>query len=262
MHIEFIGPPGSGKSTIRQAAIARLGALDSNKYIPVEKAFRDATAYSGDKFYRHAVNYLPEKLSLRLANRAMGRSLMFSRAQQRFLAEYGKCMAAFIESPVYDNMSVNDRAATIGHFLESAGVWQSIESASHLTEASHAIIFDESLLQKTSMFVDHCDSDAQSYLTAYLQMVPVSGLVISVQTDADTCHQRLLSRERGLPQRLGNQEPETIRRYLQKTIEHFEFLQGWLENHSKAQLLVLDQEPPVDRAAEQLAEKIVQCVGS
>lgn len=124
MLVEFIGLPGSGKTTLRRDLLSRLSKIDNKKYLPIEEAFLQASRIHMDRVFRYPLKYLPRPMALKFAKKIRNRSLRQFDAQNRFISGNGKALEAFLSSTTYDNMSLNDRKIVIGSFLEMGSLWE------------------------------------------------------------------------------------------------------------------------------------------
>ena len=150
-------------------------------------------------------------------------------AQSRFLAKHGEALSAFFDSDNYQGMRHDDRSLVIGSFLEVGSLRECIKS---VTEEA-IVIFEEGLIQKSLMFVDHHhDTKPDSNkVIRYLENIPKSDLSIFIEVNIDDCHQRMLSRKDGLTTRLKTADENKIFLFLQRINDHLHEVSSWLDKH-------------------------------
>lgn len=259
MYIEFIGAPGAGKSTICAAVVERLCAIDDKKYLNASEAFRMVSTQHMDSLYRYPLRCLPKHLSAKLSRYLGNRSLMQYEAQNRYLASFGPSLQAYLSSPCYEKMSNDDRCSVIGHFMEAASTRECISA---FLPKHHTVIFDESLLQKTFMFVDHAsDVSETSFLHRYLEGIPQSDLAIFVDAEVNTCQQRMLERPRGLTGRLKRADSEAIVQFIGKSRQHVSVVKRWMQQNSGAKIIEITSDQSVALSADKICAEILSIKG-
>ena len=259
MNIEFIGAPGAGKSTICTAVVERLRAIDDKKYFSASDAFRLVSMQKMDGLYRYPLRWLPKQMSAKLSRYLGNRSLMQYEAQNRYLASFGSSLQSYLSSPFYQKMSIDDRCSVIGHFMESASTRECISA---FFPKHQTVIFDESLLQKTFMFVDHgSDESDTSSLHRYLEGIPESDLAIFVDAEVNTCQQRMLERPRGLPERLKRADSEAITQFIGKSRQHVSAVKSWMQKNSRAQIIEIMSDQSVGSSADKICTEILNIKG-
>ena len=254
MLIEFIGLPGSGKSTIHHALLKEIEPLD-NHYLSSEEAFYRIACEHIDRPLRYPVKMLPKSKALAFLLRLSTRSLMQYEAQNRYLAVHGHSLKAYFESSIYQDMSINDRSIVIGHFLQSASIHECIDS---FLDKSLSVISDEGLLQKTFMFVDHSDraNDANA-LQQYLQHIPLPKTVIFVKADLALCKERMINRPRGLTDRLKHASDDAITQFLNNSEAHLNTVKDWLQKNTSATMIEIDSEQSIKHSVEKIVSSIL-----
>ncbi len=245
LRIEFIGIPGSGKTTLCTELLSRLNHGGDTRYITAEEAFHKVAKTNIDRIFRYPLKYLPNQLSRKLAAKLVNRSIMQFEAQNKFLAENGKALSAFFSSSIYRDMSITDRGLVIGNLLETASLCTSIHD---VLADKFAVFFGEGLVQKSFMFVGHnsdlSNEEEKSRLHDYLANIPLPSLTIYVQANVSTCKERMLNRPEGLPLRLKGADTNTIGSFLENANTHLETVTAWLEdNHASHVIRVNNQQP-------------------
>ena len=255
MRIEFIGLPGAGKTTLRRKLIDGLRGEGSHQFISSEEAFLRVARSEIDRVFRLPLKILPASLALALARRLANRSIMQFDAQNRFVAKYGLALGAFLRSDVFARMSEIDRERVIGNFLSMGSVWQ-VASSDALRGAS--VLFEEGLVQKSFMFVDHAGDSAsdEANVVEYLENIPVSDLVVNVSTSVDTSYERMCGRPDGLTDRLAGLDESVIRDFLETASAHIATVDQWLRSHHGDNYVVFDGESDADTQLRALIQDI------
>lgn len=230
MYIEFLGLPGSGKSTIQKQALDKLQADSSRMYFSAEEAFYRASLRNIDNIYKRPLSLLPAGIGEKFAAKLIKRTYMQSDAENRFLAKHGKALSAFFASDIYAQMKEEDRSLVIGSFMEAGSIRECVKDIA----AKGTVIFEEGLVQKSLMFVDHqttTNPDTKN-ITDYLLNIPKPDLLVFIEVNIDDCHQRMLSRTDGLTTRLKKADAKTILSFLQRINSHLYEVSDWLKkNH-------------------------------
>ena len=241
MRVEFLGLPGVGKTTLRKDLLERLSNGGGVKYLSSDEAFLQVARKYADNVFRKPLNILPHFLARKFADKLQNRTLMQFEAQNRFLASSGKALEAFLRSDAFSNMSLNDRRLVIGSFLETGSLVTCIEG--HL-ERESMVFFEEGLVQKSIMFVDHANDSSidKDNVYAYLENIPLPDLVVYITADLETCKHRMISRPDGLTQRLKTADDEKIGRFLTYSHNHLECVADWLKSHCNERFVEINNQ--------------------
>jgi len=257
LRIEFLGLPGSGKTTIRRSLLSHLKKLDIEKYQTTEEAYYSRMKADGDKIYRYLLSVLPYKTGLKFSDWIHGRSLFQLEAQNEFLAMYGRSLSAFLQSVVFEKMSVKDKKNVMGNFLAMGSVWKLLDEDSF---SNAMVFFEEGFIQKSFMFVDHSYSSnlIEEDLRMYLQNIPLPDIVIHVKTGVSLSHQRMLERKDGLTTRLKEADDGAIDQFLHFADEHISNVRNELAEQSACQFIEVVNDGPLDDVVKTTINKL-QC---
>lgn len=241
MHIEFIGLPGAGKTTLRRKLLSSLHRDGDVRCISSEEAFLQVSKENIDRILRYPLKFLPHSAALAFAKKLANRSIMQFEAQNQFLANHGAAPDAFLSSDTYGHMSNLDRQRVIGSFLSMASLWQ---CTNVLSMKEKVIFFEEGLVQKSFMFVDHSQSgtNEKDKILCYLENIPRSDLVIYVSASMQTSWDRMQSRPDGLTDRLKHADDETIRYFLEVSLAHLDIVTEWLTDNRRENFVVMNSE--------------------
>ncbi len=255
MHIEFIGLPGSGKTTIKRELMKSLARLDKNKYLSVEEAFLEVSCSHMDSIFRYPLKALPKSISIPISKKLVNRSIMQFDAQNRYLSIYGKGFAEFLLSPVSEGMSKTDCESVIAYFLASASLQELISS---LLAEGHMVIFDEGLLQKSLMFVDHASNDVMDnhIVFKYLENIPIPELTIYIKSNIEICCNRMESRPRGLTKRLKGLDRSAINNFMRRSKSQLDDVSRWVHENTNKQVLEISHDSSVEEAVRVIVERI------
>jgi hypothetical protein len=238
--VEFIGLPGSGKSTLMSQLFDELPSSREVRYLPEEAALLMAARRKIDRIFRMPLKLLPHGLAMQVCPKVWWRSQQRSQSQVRFLAKHGAALGAFTSSGIHDAMSTVDRFRVIESFLETGAVREFLDETQL---ADQIVLFGEGLVQKSFMFVDHSDVVVDSADVArYLEKIPLPDLVIHLRVSASVSFERMMGRASGLTQRLKSTDAATIRRFLDKAAHHLELLSGWFAKNQPDRMLTIDNE--------------------
>lgn len=219
MNIEFLGLPGSGKTTARKLLLEKLKTM-GQACVSAEESYYHVTRTHGDKLAKTVLRLLPRKAGLVASEYFQGRSLFQTECQSAFLAEHGQSLEAYLSSSVFPRMSLADRQNVIGNYLAMGSLWSMLtHSRSPMT------FFEEGFIQKSLMFVDHNlpqDDALKASIEKYLHSVPLPEIAIYIKASTRNSHQRMHLREDGLTNRLKSCDPATIDAFLETTEQHFE----------------------------------------
>lgn len=254
VRVELVGLPGSGKSHIQKYLIKALKLSDKKRFISPDEAFLQISKNKIDRVYRLILNCLPHRMGLIFSQKLINRSYMQYDAQNRFLAKWGKAFEAYLSSPVFDQMTVEDREIRISVFLNTGAIFECIND---LILEEKIVLFDELFVQKSFIFVSHlidCSID-ESGLYRYLENIPLSDIVIHVKADINTCYNRMLSRERGVIQILKDSGQEDIMKFFKTAEVYINTIVDWLTNRKNIILLEIENYE-VDEAINKLESQI------
>lgn len=255
MHIEFIGLPGAGKTTLRNRLLCSLHQDGETRCISLAEAFLEVSKDSIDRILRFPLRLLPRFLALKFAKELMNRSRAQFEAQNQFIATHGTALNAFLTSDTYRQMSDIDKQRVIGNFLSMGALWQFTNTQS-LEEK--IIFFEEGLVQKSFMFVDHSQGDTndRDNILRYLENIPQADLVIYVSASIKTSWERMRSRPDGLTDRLKHADEKTINSFLNASQAHLDIIAEWLTKYRQDQFVILNCENNIASEFDVIKDKI------
>lgn len=221
-HIEFMGLPGSGKSTVRSLLVESLEGGE-NPCLTMEQALLSCMRRRIDGYlFRWLLTALPQGQALKYAPLVFTRSGLRYDCQNDFIAAHAGAVAAVLASDDFCSASTSERKALLAWFLLTGAQYQLIRDG--IGDAA-TVVFDEGFLQRSiSLFANpaHVQQLDRTFLSTYLDLVPRPVIVFFLRADAWTCRERLLVRQRGLPGRLKGRDPGEI-------LSHLESLEKWID---------------------------------
>lgn len=222
--IEFIGVPGSGKTTISKKLIARLKKVDKKQFLSVEEAFLEVSRKKIEKVYRVILNILPRRLALNISNKLLNRNLLQFDTQNKFLAEWGKSFEVFLKSSAFDKMPINDREIVISSFMEIGSLYECISNGCLPGET--VVFLEEGFIQKSFMFISPLNNEEaeKTSLFRYLNNIPLPDLILYVNSNLTSCYKRMLARPTGFTNRLRKLEKNEIMDFLKVSDNHFQYV--------------------------------------
>jgi len=251
--VEFLGLPGSGKSTVLNQLFAGSSALEA-RYLTEQAALLMVARRKFDRVLRIPLKLLPQGLAMQVCPRFWWKSRQRSLSQVRFLAKYGAALGAFTSSGIHDAMSMSDRFRVIDNFLDTASTREFLDDTQL---ADRIVFFGEGLVQKSFMFVDHTDVAVETPdVVRYLEKIPQPDLVIHLRVPTNVSFERLTGRASGLTQRLKGADASTIRRFLDKAAHHLDLVTGWFARNHPDRMLTIDNQESVASAAAAIRNRL------
>jgi thymidylate kinase len=214
VHIEFIGLPGSGKSTLRTMLVESL----CRRKIPclsMDQALLSCLKIHVDGiFFKYFLHILPEKTALKYAPLVFTRSALRYTAQNAFLSTNSQAVAAILSSDHFLSAAPQEREMLLSWFFLTASQYQVIRE--NMSEKM-PVIFDEGFLQRAvSLLVSPGGKSLPetTFLSSYLDLIPRPDIVLYLRTDQKTCIQRINTRSKGMPERLAGKNQQDIQSFM------------------------------------------------
>lgn len=257
--IEFIGIPGSGKTTIRKKLLERFKHLKGNNFLSVEEAILDVSREKIDKVYRIILNILPKGFALIISDKLLNRNRLQHIAQNRFLAQWGKSFEIYLGSAAYDNTSIDDRKLLIDSYLHTGSMYECING--DLSDKT-VVFFEEGLVQRSFMFISPSINEEadESSLYAYLDSIPLPDLVVYVNADLSVCYERMIQRTDGLTDRLGKTDKNGILNFLETSQSHLQNVVSRLQKNKDINIIEINNEQKIDNVVSDLEKRVKDIV--
>jgi hypothetical protein len=250
---EFIGLPGSGKSTVLRQLFAEPLTAQA-RYLSEEAALLMVGRRKFDRIFRIPLQLLPDGLAMQICPRIWWKCRQRPESQLGFLAKHGAALGTYTSSAIHDAMSTADRFRVIKHFLDAAAAREFFDDAQL---SDRIVLFGEGLVQKSFMFVDHTDVTIETAdVVRYLEKIPLPDLVIHLRVPTSVSFDRLTGRASGLTQRLKGADAPTIRRFLDKAAHHLDQVSGWFATNHPDRMLTIDNQESAASAADAIRTRL------
>jgi len=257
IRIEFIGIPGAGKSTLHAQLVSNLKNSGAGEYLSVNDAFYLVARKEMDKIFRLFLHILPVPSAQLISDKLMNRSLFQFEAQGRFLSRHGESFGAFVSSPSYRKLPMEDRANLIDSYLQVGGILQCIRDG---LPGRSVVLFDEGLVQKSFMFVSENSGMDENWLSVvkYLEYIPLPEIVVCIDPPLHVCLERMYVRAKGLTnrmKRLGDQSK--IDGFIRRAQEHLRGVVEWLRKNSGTQIIEVVNDCTPGESLPAIARKVI-----
>ena len=209
--IEFIGLPGSGKTTISSLLVESLKKGNHNKHIlsfkkAEELSLKFLLEKSSKIFY--ILNIIPYKLRIKIYKYIFKRKNLKKHFERNFTSENNeliKLVYSFI-----DNSNNKHKGLALKWFHELISTYQLIQS--NLNE-DFVILVDEGFLNRSlSIFCYKNDEFKDKELLNYLELIPAPAFLFNIGISLDESIRRL--KARGYPIRMRNLNEFDIQKIL------------------------------------------------
>ena len=259
-HVEFMGVPGAGKSTLKGRALKVLKQKGHKVYGVEDLLLSAMKRRRDDKFCPVILGILPKNMAKKYIYGIFRTSWSQFYAQGRFAIEQRESLLAFLSSDKYKkvkSISSDEKALAISSALEAASKYQIMGEE---TDHNDIVVFDIGFIHTSmSLFISPRVSSEkidQESMMDYLESIPIPDLVIWVETDVMECQRRILCRSSGRPLRLIGIDEDQMLFFLSTCHQQFEKISSWLKNKRKI-VVRIKNDIPLEQAVDQLSEKII-----
>jgi thymidylate kinase len=206
IHVEFLGIPGAGKSTLAARALAgRLGSR-SRPLALDEAVRRSLRAEMRDRLLRPVVRLAPR----RVATAAILRSADRGAAMRAFLLAHPELGEVLLRALRRRAGTDPDLDLALGWVLD---LFASFELARRVAD-DQVLVLDEGFASRAlTLFAYRFSAADEADLAAYVGAIPRPDLVLVLEVPAAICAARL--DRRGWPRRFAGLSPSERRRFLE-----------------------------------------------
>lgn len=243
---EFIGLPGSGKTTIRKDFKKRIADRNQN-IIFCENAFYTAIKHNiDDSLSKLLLSIIPQTIVENYLPSLLMKFKDLFRNQCYFLAEQSVLFNLLTDRNDFRNLSSESKADIIDFFLRTSIHYRTI---SNFIKDDRLVIFDdEGFVQRSvSNFILGADTDIASErenIKRYFEIAPLPKIVFYIECDLATCIQRMRKRRSGLSKRLRGMDDHEIYNILIKFNQYYHYLLNLLKDRGIKMIRVNSNNSP------------------
>jgi len=230
---EFIGLPGSGKTTIRKNLKKRLAGEDQT-IIFCENAFYKAMKNNtDDNPSKFLLSIIPQTLVESYLPSLVMKFQNLFRTQCEFLAEEIELFNLLTDRSVFRNLSCEGKADIIDFFLRTSIYYRTISN--FIKDERFVIFDDEAFVQRSiSVFVLGPETNIafeKINITRYFEIVPLPNILFYIECDIATCIQRMKKRSTGFSKRLRGMDDQAVYNFLNIFNQYYNNIFKLLEKH-------------------------------
>ena len=258
LHVELIGLPGAGKSTLKAGMIRRF-KKKRKVCLGVSEAFLSSFSKSVDELVSsQLLKMFPSWMGEILLKRLFIGSKYRFLAQNRFISQRSESIEAILSSDSFHEMPQESRVLALSRFLGTAIEYQVIKEQ---IEEDVSIVFDEGFFQRgTSLFIIPALGKygaSEESVFRYFDSVPSPNLLVLVETDLAKCAERIQTR--GLPSRLAHLNPSLILPFLLACQQYFHQIIEWAQTRNKRVVRIVNN-GLIESAVIELTGNMMECI--
>jgi RecA/RadA recombinase len=208
--VEFLGTPGSGKTTLSAALVALLEERGTAAATPVGAA--------RGRVRRTRVGGIVARLPSRRLRRFLLWQLFYALGVVhgvRFGAEHPALVRQVFDTQLRCHDRIRTRAHTLYWFFHLCGRYRFLTGISRPREV---LVLDDGFLQRSvHLHASPVDPPEPDQVSAYVGLIPPPDFVILVSASRATCEQRVL--DRGVWSHLRHLDAAALSRYLENAEE-------------------------------------------
>lgn len=252
-HIELIGPPGSGKSTLFQ--LTNVFFSGSDQVLTTQEAL-----YLGMKkdpihpLSRRILKFMPPFIGQKLAKKLFRWSSTHSHYAHRFLRDKKDLWDIIQESQDIRNIPALHKQKIGEWFFEFAGYYEFLEE--NLAD-EQSVIFDEGFTQKAvNLFVAPSQEPVWDFVDSYIEKIPISKLLIYVDSEKETCLTRINSQNKGRI-RMNDMDPQEIEQFIELSIKVCRYVVEAVQQKNRAESVIrVDNNVSINESGDRLQKKL------
>lgn len=209
--IEFIGLPGSGKSTLTPM-VKRFLREQGGRVFDSGDIVLASLALPGRGFWHRVTDSLPDSLRRQVLRGLTKVFVIKPKYRRKFKSEYPELFSYVRERTENRSIPEAHRLLMMRWFL-NLGAYYMI---SQETQERAVVILEEGFVHKAMTFfitMEGTHTDAAA-VARYLDLIPVPDVLVKIAADGGTCRQRLNGR--ALPRRLRESSETEIANYFHR----------------------------------------------
>jgi thymidylate kinase len=222
MFIEFLGAPGTGKTTLVSVV---------NQFLR-DHGLKAMTVSEAGPFYVKRT-HLGRIICFLVRSPSLQRSVLwwafyYSTVLYRigFAIEHAALVRHVVASQLRRPILWRHRRLILQHFLRATGYYQFLKR--HM-RPDEILVFDEGFLHRvTHLFVSELEQPDPACIVEYLELLPRTDLVILVQASLCICVERIYTR--GLTRRLSGKSRQDVNRFIANAEQVVNMASQYLKN--------------------------------
>lgn len=245
--IEFLGLPGSGKTTL-VPFINTVMAENGHAVLSVRDV-KLLYVCGGYRKFRIAKK-LPSAVKRAVVKVFFNLNHTESFYTEKFIQKYPDLVAYVLKTSAKNGVNEKIRRNSIRWFLSLGAIYQLAEE---IMPPDTYLLLDEGFCQKVLNLFVSVDKDPNlSKVKKYLGMIPLPDTVLFIQTDEKIAFERM--KVRGPIKRLVNATDDELKAFLSRAKGSTDFVKSFLD--SSTRLVILDNSNELFKGKEMISNKL------
>jgi len=243
--IEFIGVPGSGKTTL-----ARNFVEAENDYILSDDAFYISTVNNTDIPLTCILDILPKSVRLNIT-RVYSHTWKDSPISYTTFLYKNREFSKLVFNKLYElddsGYNVNNQTKWLYNLASKYYICSKLDKN---------VVFDEGFCSfANSLFVGVGRKPKDSEIKSYLSTIPTPDVVLNIQCDLDICFERINNRKSGLPNRMKDLTKREVMDFMKLHQECFKYVENHLVDNG-IDVYNIDNTGNVEESIHEIRQKV------